>query len=370
MSLVHGHRAPRRASGDSPGRRLLACALVGASACAEAEIVDAPGERIDIHYSDEYELCAGTVSYFDRGVVSVAEQLGLAPDTFEHFTYTWIGGEEFSQASPFYFEEQDGWAWGSKSYGKHPIFFHEIVHMVVHQDKYNAITFLTEGIATAFQGPGPPSPRSAEPVRVDPRPILGAHYRRMDYAVAGAFVTYLIARFGSAPLMELNRQLRILSTGGKFRRRFERIYGLDLDIVVDDYLTDDTCPPEMTPPLPPSCLGESIPWLDEERWVYARVISCSDEDVAGGIGAGFDVATVSVTITVEETGWYDLVLSTDHQLHGALAQCGGCPWLEPQRSVGVGYNRVGLNAGVYALTLSGRASADVPFVVELRHHEG
>jgi len=341
-----------------------------ASGCADPEIIDAPGEHIDVHYSVEYELCEGTVAYFDRGIVSLADQLGLDLETFEHLTFTWIGTEEFDETSRFYFENQGGWAWGSKSYSKHPLLFHEVVHMVVHQDKYNAITFLTEGIATAFEGPDLLFYKRATPLHVDPRPLLGARYRKIDYPTAAAFVSYLFARFGPAPLMELNRQLRYLSTGGKFRRRFERIYGLDLDSVVDDYLSDETCPELMTSPLPPSCRGEAIPWTDDGRWIYARVMSCGDEDVAGGIGGGHDMANLSVTLNVEQAGTYDLALISDHDLQGVLMPCGGCPWIEGHvQDVEVGHHEITLLPGVYALTLSGRASEDVPLVVELRPRE-
>jgi len=243
--------------------------------------------------------------------------------------------------------------------------------MVVRQDKYNAITFLTEGIATAFEGPDLlVSGRTEPPLRADPRPLLGARYRKISYPIAAAFVSYLFARFGPAPLMELNRQLHYLSTGGKFRRRFKRIYGVEIDSVVDDYLSDETCPELMTPPLPPSCIGEAIPWTDEGRWVYARVMSCGDEDVAGGIGGGFDIANLAVTLNVEQAGTYDLVIISDHDLRAILAPCGGCPWIEGHvqhvEPFELYAHEVTLVPGTYALTLSGRASEDVPLVVELR----
>ncbi len=369
LSGSWGHLA-RRPSGLAPELSVaLSVALfVFGLGCGDAEIIDAPGEHIDIHYADEYVLCDGTTAHFDRGVASVAEQLGLDLETFEHLTYTWLDAQEFNEASRFYFDDQGGWAWGSKSYGRHPLFFHEVVHMVVHQDKYDSITFLTEGIATAFEGPDIRITGAVDPpVRVDPRPILGARYRKIDYRTAAAFVSYLFARFGPEPLMELNRELRFLSTGGKLRRRFEKVYGVPLDSVVDEYLSDESCPELMTPPLPLSCLGELIPWAEEGRWVYSRVMSCGDDDVAGGIGGPYDIANISVTLEVEQAGSYDLTLISDHGLKGVLARCGGCPWIEGhEQTFEVGLTWIELEEGSYAMTLSGRASEDIPLVVQLR----
>ncbi len=347
-------------------RALLLALLPWVPSCSDPQIetLAAKGERIDVHYAADFELCEGTVPTFDRGIVFVALQLGLDPDTFEHMTFTWLTAEELDQASYFFFDGQAGWAWGSKSYGRHPLIFHELVHMIAHQEKYNAITFFTEGLAVAFEEGDARRSNSLEVV--DPRPYLGVRYDDIDYRVAGAFVTYLLSRFGPEPFWELNRDLRFFSTENKFRRRFASVYGQDLDEVVESYMTDKTCPEgAVAIPQPPSCAGEEIPWQNPDQWIYSRILDCADDDIAGGDGTD-DIAEIAVTLRIDQPGSYSLSLLSDYEVTGVLHRCGSCPWLYPDTLIDDSSTGLLATEGLYSLVLRGRASDTTSLVVELR----
>ncbi len=326
------------------------------------------GDHIDIHYADEFQLCGGTTEHFNRGIKSVAGQLGLDTSTLDPMTYTWLGDQEYLAASGVFVDDQPAWAFGDESVSLRPALFHELVHLISHQEKINAITFLTEGLATAFEDFGDVHRYSPDRqlFRVDPRPYLGARYGEIDYGVAGSFVSYLLARFGPELFWELNRQLRFLSTAGKFRRRFARVYGLDLDLVIEEYLADDTCDGERPRiPMPPSCAGPEVPWLRDELWGYARVIDCADDDVIGGWSDGANRAAVAITLRIEEAGVYDFRVLSDHRVRGVLRRCGGCPWSDPILNGDREENRIPLEEGVYSLMLHSYASEVPPVVTTL-----
>ncbi len=347
----------------------LVFGLASLLACSDPEVIVEEGEHIDLHYSADFMLCGGTTEHFNRGVEFVAEQLGLDTASFGPMTYTWLGEEEYLASSGVFVDEQPAWAFGDESYAQSPDIFHEVIHLISHQEKINAITFLTEGLATAFEDRG--SIRyitgSMEPYHVDPGPQLGARYGELDYRIAGAFVSYLLSRFGPEPFWELNRGLRFLSTARKFRRRFARVYGLDLDEVVADYLADDTCDGERARiPMPPSCTGPEVPWLSEGLWGYARVIDCADDDVIGGWGESDNKAAVAVTLRVDEAGVYDFRVLSDQPVRGVLRRCGGCPWIEPTLNGDRDEARIPLERGIYSLMLHSYASDAPPVVAMLK----
>ncbi|MEZ4384477.1 MAG: hypothetical protein R3A79_24325 [Nannocystaceae bacterium] len=339
----------------SPRRRLARAALVvvaaAATSCADEELVviGEEGERLDVHFDDRFELCAGTVAAYDRGIVSVAEQLDLDVDSFEHMTFTWLDRPDYEDASAFFLEDATGWAWGSKSYGTRPYMFHEAVHMVSQQEVYDANVLLVEGLATAFEDDGGVNTRVRAPGRrEDPRPYVGKRHGEMSYSVAGHFVTYLLGRFGTERFWELYRAVGYLATGGRFRRRFRAIYGLDLDEAVDDYMNNETCPEDAQAiPLPPSCAAPELPWRGDV-WVVARALDCGDDDVAGGGSPMGYFAEAAATVTIPEAGDYRVADGSDPTVLSVLTRCGGCPWLNEPLFLD-GESRVFLEAGTYSL---------------------
>ncbi len=346
----------------SPQLFVFACVLAVSTTCGDPEgpLIVEEGERIDVLYADEFQLCAGTVSAFDRWIEFAAQQLELDADSFEQMTYTWLGDGAYREATPRYADDAGGWAFGTESYAKAPDMFHEVTHMVGHQVKLNAIDFLSEGLATALEdGRGRYS-------RIDPRPYVGARSRDLEYSVAGAFVGYLLTLYGPERFWELNQELRYLSTAGRFRRHFRAVYGAELDDVVDSYMNDDICPEERWKvPVPPACNEQEVPWVDENRWLYARVIDCSDEDVVGGIGGGYDRTSVARTLRLQHSGVFRLRLLSEFGVTGILNRCGGCPWLGGSYFFGKGEEFVYLEQGIYSLKLQARASDVTPVLVEI-----
>jgi len=303
----------------SIARRLCMLGLLSAACGDSTELIIVEGERIDVHHMPEFQLCGGTVEAYDRGVEFIAEQLGLDPDSLPHLTYVWLDGTTFDDP------ERAGRAWRDKAEAIAPFLMHEVVHMISHQEKVNANTFLTEGLATAFEE----SLWEFEPI--DPRPYFGARYGTsppIDYEVAGRFVAYLLSRYGPERLWELNRDLRYLSTEGRFYRRFEAVYGEELDAVVEEYLKGE-CPEDALPiPLPVSCSAEELPRASDGSWTYARTLDCAEDGVIGGIGSDYaDPLMHMVTFVIDEPGFYDVRRIGDIGFGVYVYRCGGCPWL-------------------------------------------
>jgi len=299
--------------------------LLSAACSDSTEFVVVEGERVDVHHMPEFQLCGGTVEAYDRGVEFIAEQLGLDPDSFPQLTYVWLDDRTLDERSPILTPDGVGWAWRDNAEAPFPYVMHEVVHMIGHQEKVNANTFLTEGLATAFEE------SFGESKLADPRPYFAARYGtspRIDYEIAGTFVSYLLSRYGPERFWELNRDLRYLSTEGRFYRRFEAVYDEDLDAVVDEFLTGE-CPEDALPiPLPVSCSAEELPRASDGTWTYARTLDCAEDGLVGGRRGDYeDNVMHMVTFVIDEPGFYDVRRIGDVGFSPILYRCGGCPWL-------------------------------------------
>jgi hypothetical protein len=305
----------------------LLSAAVALAACGdESELVVAEGDLIDIQHEAEFQLCSGTLAAYERGIESTAEQLGLDVEEIEHMSISWLTRSNFADRASFYRSNFDGQASGAEALSVRSYYFHEVVHMIAHNESSGAAPLLSEGLATAFE-----EKAFLTDLR-DPRPFFGARHRTtpaVDYDAAGSFVSYLLGRYGPERFWELYADLGYLSTAGRLRRRFAAIYGRELDDEVEEYLRGE-CPEDALPiPLPPSCAADEIPWGSDGTWTYVRALDCSEDDVAGGIGGespGVQVEHV-VTFVVDEAGYYDVRRVGDHDFYALLYRCGGCPWL-------------------------------------------
>ncbi len=306
-------------------RRLCVLGLLSAACSDSGELVVVQGERIDVHHMPDFQLCGGTVDAYDRGIEFIAEQLGLDPDSFPHLTYTWLDDRTFRDGPFFPGPDVAGRAGGDEAKGVFPYMMHEVVHMLGNQEKVNASTFLTEGLATAFEE------KIGDFEPIDPRPYLAARHGTspsVNYEVAGTFVSYLLSRYGPERFWELNRELRHFSTEGRFYRRFEAVYGEDLDAVVDEFLSGE-CPEDASPiPLPVSCSAEELPRASDGTWTYARTLDCAEDGLVGGIGGDYEDSVMHmVTFEIDEPGPYDVRRIGDAGFELIVYRCGGCPWL-------------------------------------------
>ncbi|MCB9569588.1 MAG: hypothetical protein H6710_20625 [Myxococcales bacterium] len=333
----------------------LALALALAPSCGPDEegLESAEGERITLRFVAGFELCSGTLPTTDRWIEHAANQVGLDPDALGPLTYTWLDRARYRDASPAWVDDRGGWALGSAAIGLRPVHRHEIVHLMANTKAEEASAFLTEGLAAALV---PELPL----LRLDPRDEIAVRYPALRYEVAGGFVAFLLARFGPQRLWELYDDVGYLASAGRFRRRFARIYGLDLDAAVEEYLSGSTCPDDtLQIPAPPACAGDEVPWVRDDLWVLARTVECVQPDVAGGVGGEVDEAELAVTLEIPETGEYAVSVSAEDLGAISLVRCGGCPWLSHER---FDLERpLHLAAGRHALVVRGRAS--IPGVV-------
>lgn len=326
----------------------LACALAGGSACGvdEEGLAVETGERITVRYDASFQLCAGTLRNYDRWIEASAEQLGLDPDALAPMTFNWPADERYREVSGRH-EDKGGWAYGDEAFARSPLLRHEVGHMLAANVATRSNRFLEEGLATALDHTLLRLDPSA-----DPRRYLTIDYDDLNYAAAGAFVTFLLSRFGPDPFWELYRDVGRGASEACLRRRFARIYGRELDDIVDAYLSGDTRPEDR--PLPPaSCLGDEIPWAQGDLWVYARTIACEDDDVVGGLGQ-LDELELSVTFVIAEPGEHSIHAATQ-RITPLLRSCDGPPWLTSERLLTD--EPVFLEAGRHSIRFVGRASA-------------
>ncbi len=345
----------------------LALALASASGfvslvsgCApELEVVEE--EHLDYAWDPSFEPCAGNAAHMDAALVMYAEYHGVDPAGFGRQLYAWLGHDELEAAYGKDVSGVGGFARSGESYGLAPLIVHELAHLVRFEIYPRAASrLLVEGHAEALEGSGyyPRADRSEQltPLveRLDPRPFIDGPLPEdlSYYPAAGSFVTYLLGVYGLDPFDELIGRVPRTPSGRRFRRDVERVYGQDLDALVEEFLAATTCPEDAPPPpLPPICAAPGIEPLGASTWVYARTLDCSAEDVVGDREA---LALHHVTLEIPADGVYELQLFGDSAIIAALAPCGPCPWLRSSIQLAEGRRYVTpLRAGRYALSLQG-----------------
>lgn len=348
---------------------IAVAAVVAATSCHdEPELQRWRGEHLTYAHELGLTPCAGTRAHMDRVIPYFAGQLGLDAAARGDITYTWVSDDAWRVVVPRSIWRYSGFAHGPRAFSKQPQMVHELAHTVVHEAVSGGLPFFDEGLAEALEEAW--TAEGYRRVRVDPRPQLFLEPPALDYAIAGAFASYLLSRHGPEAYLALLDGTRDGTREARLDAVFGNLYGGSVDSVVAEYLAADTCPEDTLPlPLPPSCAAPEHPWRATGRWVLARFLACDDDDAVGGRSDGLNLLDprilTSVTLLVEESGSYDLGLGGDGAAIG-LVRCGGCPWLrEDVALVGDGQVSIDLEAGRYALTIYGSPEAHTQAIVTL-----
>jgi hypothetical protein len=214
------------------GLALLGCAL----ACTEIPAVAYETEHFEIAPDFDHPICAGTLAHFEAHLGFVESELARSIPFGERIRFYWITEDLDSwcsrRASGCYYPGTrvivgDG---GSVS--------HEIVHAVLNAEAQTNY-FLEEAIAELYSGVGAyqysgfeDRPTPGELIWLSPSDYA---FGELDYAVAGHFMAYIEAEFGSSSTRALASVVVSAAGPPELEQAFERFTGVSFEQLEQDY---------------------------------------------------------------------------------------------------------------------------------------
>ncbi|HEY8377420.1 MAG TPA: hypothetical protein VIK91_13080 [Nannocystis sp.] len=324
------------------------------------------GEHILYEHSASLEVCAGTVDYLDGLIPFLSEQLGVP--TPERIRYSWLTQADREALTGSLLRENVG----GHAVGYHAVSYYDpaLVHEIVHtlMTPHETLSFFAEGLAYAYDDLV--RRQRIDDMRrelVDPRPLMLLEARELDYAQAGSFVYFLIARHGVAPFLTLYARLDRPAQLGRIRALFREVYGVDLDEEVERYLSGvRSCDEEHFDVLAARCPAPVLPWRGE-AWVFADVMACDAPGVVGGSTYWVELPEFRVTtLEIPQTGIYEISSAVDGDLVARITACFGCPWDSLDGRLDPWPRKYKLSAGRYRVQVEGEADAGARFSVVVR----
>ncbi|MFY0531164.1 hypothetical protein [Nannocystis pusilla] len=338
-------------------RRLALLLAALGLACDPLPPVRHEGVHVRVAPDPGLELCGGTLAHMDDFVARVSAEFGVDPPIGDdRFTYYWLDPEDFGKRTPCP-DAVAGCAVYDGVYSKVAPLDHELVHSVSFAYGVGPQIFV-EGLARAYEGLE--AWRSPQPQR--PRDVwkfVSANWiAPLDYDVAGAFTSYLIARFGLDVFLTMYAGLGLVAREGAIDRAFKTHFTVDLARTIDDFTADGgDCLHEHADPKLSECGAPEIAW-DGEYAAEFRRLACEQEDAVGPYYGGDVVVMRSLVVPVEAT--YDIAVITDEpalapSLAISLFPCSQCG-TDLAVTVGAGERITArLAAGRYSLRLHGSA---------------
>ena len=306
---------------------IIALVLLLGGACS-LDLVVVAGESVDYGHAPELQPCAGNAVYVNNFAFFIEELLGLG--NFGHASFSWIAEEELGKRKLRSCDGTIGCNIKSTSFSQWPIHLHEVVHSLMYSINDDPLPFLREGLATALDMPGGLTLAVLQgdgPSSADPRTEL-TKIESIDYYKAGLFVLYLLQRHGIEKFGELYRRAHSGISSSTIHALFLKIYGFDIDEMVNTYLSTSNCPVGTTP----------VPWYEcsaplllaeDEVWIFERSVDCAAQDVRGGLESEWGIVA-GATFVVTLPGIYEIELDTPTPALVHVAACGHCRWLSPQ----------------------------------------
>lgn len=345
----------------------LACFAAAQGCLPEFEKVHGP--HILYEHSAVLDPCAGTATYVDSIVPFLERRLNVTAQG--PLRYSWLTEQDV----PWGLVEGEGGKLAGQAVGQHawstaPVQAHEVAHLVMGM---NSATFFVEGIAVAMDLTGQLGARYVPADKVDeflydPRPTMTATLSRdVDYAAAGFFVTFLLVRHGPERFRKFYAALHWPFTMERISDAFLKIYGVELDSEVEEYMQGiPACEEGHFDLQPLQCLGPIIPW-DGRDWVFSESMDCEAPGVVGGLGPDNSWPSFrAVTLDVSTAGAYGLVTKGDPGILFRFGPCFGCPWdLRDVRSQVGEIKSLWLTPGQYYLGIDSRSdfSADAEVIL-------
>lgn len=337
---------------------------VGALACEDAVKPPATawsGVYLDYGQSEGLQPCVGTHAYADGFVPFLAGELGMDPT---RASYSWLNSGEYDATDcP---EASSGCAVRTHAISSYPFHLHEQVHAWAAVYDMNGLPFYTEGLAVAYDWFSEGADKRFLFVpRVDPSQDLREQMLLpaldLDYPQAGVFVTFLLARHGAGKFIEVSRRARAGQDIATIEQDFVEVYGVPLVDEVERFRSagELPCDDSMFVVRPYDCDMPEIPWAGD-TWVHTGILSCDDDDVAGGLGPDQAWRSVrSVTLTVPQSGRYRVRRygDGDDDVEVLIGDCFACPWQHEDRRLTEGDATLELSAGTYFVRVVGSSDA-------------
>lgn len=224
-----------------PSRELARLALLHAVVLALAGCNDAPAvayqtEHFEIAPDFEHPICAGTLAHFETHLEFVESSLARSVPFGERIRFYWIT------------EDLDSWCSSRASgcyypgtrviIGSGSSVSHEIVHAVLNAEAQTNY-FLEEAIAELYSGVGAYHRDDFED-RPEPGELLWLspsdyYFGELDYAVAGHFMSYIEARFGTSSTRALASVVVTAAGPPELEQAFERFTGVSFEELEQDY---------------------------------------------------------------------------------------------------------------------------------------
>lgn len=315
--------------------------------------VDVEGVHVRVAADPGLVLCGGTLTHMDAFVARTAEELGIAaPTGDDRIEFFWLAAEEFASRSGCG-PNTAGCAHVGTVYSRAAPLNHELVHALDWRAG-GLPPFFEEGMATAFQGLGN---GSGDSLMISPGVVEQYIEARtpmaVDYAMAGAFVRFLVEHHGMDRVVRMMERLSRRSTLAEVDAAFQAELGVtlaDSSGAFDLYRL--MCPRDRTAMLL-ECEAPEIAW-DGVVFAEYRGLACEQDDVVGPFeGRGMMMLR---TLEVREAGIYEVnAIADGGAFTVSLFDCGGCgPRVAVRAGEGAAFE---LTEGLYSVRLHGSAVA-------------
>lgn len=307
-----------RPLGRSPYGFDVRWALLSLAACVP-ELGDAvviQGRHVTVHAAPTVPVCEEAVAIADRFVEDLAESLGVRPPAIAYYLFdgeTGCGTNQYAMSSCEINGDVYANAW---------IHFHELAHAV---DTTHPPALFVEGFAEAMSWPASVARAQTPPPADVPLPLESIEFRagelHRNYRLGGAFVRYLLERFGIPRYRTFARSLVSLADRLTIERAFARVYGVPLDEVVASWRAADPAASSLRLPIDLVECGDPIEPIGPDTWGMAQLPPSTCKSGQTARGTVYSQPVHRYGFEVREPGVFVIELSSSTSSGGALWSC-------------------------------------------------
>ncbi len=362
MAWIQSWRVPR-------GIALVCMTCMACLACQANETqfyVQGSGDFLTyLTLAPDIEICEGNVTYAERWMRGVAEQLGIDGAELLPTNYHLVDAEELAAhcgSAAACTQRGDG---SIEIYATRVLRAHELVHAVQFSQWPAHRAVLAEGLAVVYDD------TSQQPLLWNP--ISSAHLDELleahgsdapgeVYTVGGYLVYWLLQRHGPAKLAEfwLADAASGSHSAAAFRAGFEQHFGESLDAMIAD--VQDSGPACVIP----TCVDDLVEWQGD-RWTFESPQACGGT-VRGTLEGDTIQLEQSVLLEITQVGSYQVSVTDGQTVQGAILSacsvwCGGDDRVDVHAGQVV---EVDLQPGRYRVTTFKLDAQDPGVSVEIR----
>ena len=269
------------------------------------------GEWIDIWGFDTQpqDTCAGTFAYVDGYAGLIAERFGVGGHLG---VYRWFSPERFADEDPCRNPGVLGCAGTNGAFAHVMPLEHEVVH-VANIQSFPCPKVLSEGLAVHYSTTSEtPSSNSDNLLALLENPATPVDSQ--DYAIAGAFVAFLVESWGLETVLESCRLSGPAPNAAEFAEAMALAFGAPLDELFSSFLTwRDTygCDYSQYRSKLYECAQAPTVVVDGEPVSLPITLDCND---SGTIGPRYGEIGTLGSIRVVQSGSYLVTLEDDDGL--------------------------------------------------------